>query len=86
MSGGLGGIGTLLAWVALPRMNAEIVTERARALPDLYAPFRNYTVVVLIIGYAATIWGTAGLRQWIVLFLCSARRTRVTLRRRIGAC
>jgi hypothetical protein len=31
-------------------------------------------VLVLIVGYTATIWGTAGLRQWIVVFLafCAA--------------
>jgi hypothetical protein len=26
-------------------------------------------VLALIVGYTATIWGTAGLRQWIVVFL-----------------
>ena len=29
----------------------------------------NRDALVLIIGYATTIWGTAGLRQWIVVFL-----------------
>ena len=31
--------------------------------------FDNRDVLVLTIGYTATIWGTAGLRQWIVVFL-----------------
>ena len=38
--------------------------------------FANRDVLALIVGYAATIWGTAGLRQWIVVFLgfCVANR------------
>jgi predicted MFS family arabinose efflux permease len=69
VSGALGGIGVLLAWAALPRMNAKPPTEWPRAMPDLFRVFGNRDVLVLIIGYAATIWGTAGLRQWIVVFL-----------------
>ena len=69
VSGGLGGFGLLLAWAALPRMSAQTPIERAQALPDPSRVFGNLTVLVLIVGYAATIWGTAGLRQWIVVFL-----------------
>jgi hypothetical protein len=38
--------------------------------------FDNRDVLVLTIGYTATIWGTAGLRQWIVVFLafCAAHQ------------
>jgi predicted MFS family arabinose efflux permease len=68
-SGLLGSIGVLLAWVALPRMNAESATERLRAMPDLRRAFGNGDVPALIAGYSAAIWGTAGLRQWIVVFL-----------------
>src|SRR5258708_32317895 len=34
----------------------------------------NRDALVLIFGYAAAIWGSAGLRQWIVVFLafCAA--------------
>jgi hypothetical protein len=31
--------------------------------------FGNRNVLALTVGYTATIWGTAGLRQWIVVFL-----------------
>ena len=67
VGGALGGIGVLLAWVALPR-NAE-PPERPGAMPDFRRVFANRDVLALIIGYATTIWGTAGLRQWIVVFL-----------------
>jgi predicted MFS family arabinose efflux permease len=69
MGGALGGIGVLLAWAALPRMNAERPTERPRTMLDFRGVFGNRDVLVLIVGYAATIWGTVGLRQWIVVFL-----------------
>lgn len=68
-SGALGVIGVLLAWVALPRLNAEIPTERVRAIPNLRRVLGNRDVLMLTVGYTATIWGTAGLRQWIVVFL-----------------
>ena len=69
MSGALGVIGVLLAWAALPRMNAESSTEQLRAMPNFRRVFGNRDVRALIVGYTATIWGTAGLRQWIVVFL-----------------
>jgi predicted MFS family arabinose efflux permease len=69
VGGVLGGIGVLLAWATLPRTNAEPPTEWPRALPDFRRVFSNRDVLVLTVGYAATIWGSAGLRQWIVVFL-----------------
>ncbi len=69
VGGVLGGIGVLLAWAGLPRMKLETPTERVRAMPGLGRTLGDPGVLVLIIGYAATIWGTAGLRQWIVVFL-----------------
>ena len=69
VSGALGGVGVLLAWAALPHGNAETPPERAWTMPDFRPAFRNRDVLVLIVGYAATIWGTTGLRQWIVVFL-----------------
>jgi predicted MFS family arabinose efflux permease len=69
VGGALGGIGVLLAWAALPRMNAERPTELPQVMPDFRGVFGNRDVLVLIVGYAATIWGTVGLRQWIVVFL-----------------
>jgi predicted MFS family arabinose efflux permease len=69
VSGALGIIGVLLAWAALPRMSAQCASERRRAMPNFRRVFGNRDVAVLIVGYAATIWGTTGLRQWIVVFL-----------------
>jgi predicted MFS family arabinose efflux permease len=69
VSGALGFVGVLIAWAALPRTSAEAATERLRAMPNFRRVFGNRDVVALIVGYTATIWGTAGLRQWIVVFL-----------------
>jgi len=69
VSGVLGVIGVLLAWAALPRMSPETPTERLRAIPNFGRVLANRDILVLIVGYTATIWGTAGLRQWIVVFL-----------------
>jgi predicted MFS family arabinose efflux permease len=76
VSGALGVIGVLLAWTALPHMNTENPVERTRAMPNFHGVLANCDVLVLTIGYTATIWGTAGLRQWIVVFLafCVARQ------------
>jgi len=74
VSGVLGVIGALLAWAALPRVNTEPHAERPRGVPKFHRMLGNRDVLVLTIGYTATIWGTAGLRQWIVVFLafCAA--------------
>jgi predicted MFS family arabinose efflux permease len=69
VSGALGVIGVLLAWAALPHMNTESPAKRSRAMPDFRRVFDSRDVLVLTVGYTATIWGTAGLRQWIVVFL-----------------
>jgi len=69
VSGVLGIIGALLAWTALPPVNADRSIEPPRAMPDLRRVFGHRDVLMLIIGYTATIWGTTGLRQWIVVFL-----------------
>ena len=68
IAGILGAAGVLIAWAALPR--AEIA-RRANAQPRLTLSFAsvNRDVLVLIVGYAAAIWGCVGLRQWIVVFL-----------------
>jgi predicted MFS family arabinose efflux permease len=69
VSGALGVIGVLLAWAALPHINIEGPAERRRAIPNFRRVFGHRDVLMLIVGYTATIWGTAGLRQWIVVFL-----------------
>jgi predicted MFS family arabinose efflux permease len=76
VSGALAVIGVLLAWNALPRTNTEQPSERPRGIPSFYPVFRNRDVLVLTIGYTATIWGTVGLRHWIVVFLtfCAANQ------------
>jgi predicted MFS family arabinose efflux permease len=73
LAGLLGTIGTVIAWAALPQTEIE-PAEPSRPLPDLRPVFRNRDACVLIVGYAATIWGSIGLRQWIVAFLvyCAA--------------
>jgi predicted MFS family arabinose efflux permease len=69
VSGALGILGVLLAWAALPRIDTESPNERFSAVPDFRRVFGNRDVLVLIVGYTTTIWRTAGLRQWIVVFL-----------------
>ena len=87
VSGALGIVGVLLAWAALPRMNTETPTERLRAMPNFRRVFGNRDVLALTVGYTATIWGTAGLRQWIVVFLALLRgEPGAVVRRRAGAC
>ena len=59
--------GMLMAWAALPR--SSIVLFKQRPQFPIRAVIRNRDVLVLIFAYAAVIWGSAGLRQWIVVFL-----------------
>jgi predicted MFS family arabinose efflux permease len=86
VSGGLSGIGVLLAWGALPRMSTEPPAERPRGLPRFHRVFQNRDVLALTLGYTATIWGTAGLRQWIVVFLTFCVANQGGVRLRTGAC
>jgi len=78
LAGVLGVAGAALAWAALPRTVlprlAPPVGARARLLPDPRPVFGNRDALVLVWLYAATIWGSAGVRQWIVVFLvfCAA--------------
>jgi predicted MFS family arabinose efflux permease len=69
VSGALGIVGALLFCAALPHMSPEPPTERFRAMPNVRQAFGNPDLLALIVGYTATIWGTTGLRQWIVVFL-----------------
>jgi len=68
VAGALGIAGVLLAWAALPRAQAGLA-EPPRTVFDPRPVLADRDALVLIAGYAATIWGTAGLRQWIVVFL-----------------
>jgi predicted MFS family arabinose efflux permease len=59
--------GFVIAWAMLPR--ATVGLPRAKPFFPLRAVLQNRNAVILIVAYAATIWGAVGLRQWIVVFL-----------------
>jgi predicted MFS family arabinose efflux permease len=65
--------GVVIAWAALPRADPG-VSKEPRPVLDIRPVLGNRDALVLIFGYAAAIWGSAGLRQWIVVFLafCAA--------------
>jgi predicted MFS family arabinose efflux permease len=65
--------GVLIAWAALPRADPG-VAKQPRPVLDIRPVLSNRDALVLIFGYAAAIWGSVGLRQWIVVFLafCAA--------------
>jgi predicted MFS family arabinose efflux permease len=64
----LGVAGVLIAWAALPRKDAASDAD-PQPLLDFRPVLANRDALILIVGYAATIWGCVGLRQWIVVFL-----------------
>jgi predicted MFS family arabinose efflux permease len=78
LAGILSTAGVVIAWAALPRADPEIAKE-PRPVLDIRPVLGNRDALVLIFGYAAAIWGSAGLRQWIVVFLafCAADQTGV---------
>jgi predicted MFS family arabinose efflux permease len=67
--------GAALAWAALPSGDPETAAVRP-ALFDFRPVLADRDVMMLMVGYAAAIAGSAGLRQWIVAFLafCAADR------------
>lgn len=68
LAGILGAAGVAIAWKALPRPAAGAAST-PRRMPGFRPVFGNRDALVLIFAYAAAIWGSAGLRQWIVVFL-----------------
>jgi predicted MFS family arabinose efflux permease len=68
VAGLLSTTGIVIAWVALPR-RVPAGDADPQPLFNLRPIFANRDALVLIIGYAAAIWGCVGLRQWIVVFL-----------------
>ena len=68
-------VGFAIAWMTMPRPDAR--PSPAETFFPLRAVLRNRDAVILIIAYAATIWGAVGLRQWVVVFLgfCAGRPT-----------
>jgi predicted MFS family arabinose efflux permease len=67
VSGALGAVSVLIAWAALPRDSRH--EQDTRPLLDFRPVLANRDALLLIIGYAAVIWGCVGLRQWIIVFL-----------------
>ena len=68
VAGLLGTTGVLIAWTALPRGDSAREAN-PQPLLNMGPVFANRDALVLIVGYAAAIWGCVGLRQWIVVFL-----------------
>ena len=68
VAGILGAAGVLIAWAALPGGDTG-GEDDPQPLLDFRPVLANRNVLVLIVGYAAAIWGCVGLRQWIVVFL-----------------
>ena len=78
VAGMLAVVGVLIAWAVLPHGDSGR-EEDTRPRLDFRPVFANRDALVLIIGYAAAIWGCVGLRQWIVVFLtfCAGDRAAV---------
>ncbi len=68
IAGLLGAAGALIAWTALPRGESASDTKPL-PLFNLRPVLVNRDALILIVGYAAAIWGCVGLRQWIIVFL-----------------
>jgi predicted MFS family arabinose efflux permease len=66
--GMLGTASVLIAWAALPRGDSG-GEQDPQPLLNFRPVLANRDALILIIGYAAAIWGCVGLRQWIVVFL-----------------
>ena len=68
IAGILGAAGVLIAGRTLPGGDSKGYVC-AQPLLDFRPVLANRDALVLIVGYAAAIWGCVGLRQWIVVFL-----------------
>jgi len=60
--------GLVIAWATLPRPTVR-TSPRRRTVATFRTIVENRDALIVIVAYAATIWGTSGLRQWIVVFL-----------------
>jgi len=69
VAGILSTAGFVIAWAALSRADPGLTNEQTPPTLDIRPVFGNRDALVLIVGYAAAIWGSIGLRQWIVVFL-----------------
>jgi MFS transporter len=79
LAGILSTAGVVIAWAALPPADPQLA-KVPRPVLDIRPVLGNRDALVLIFGYAAAIWGSAGLRQWIVVFLafCAADQAGVS--------
>ena len=79
LAGVLSAAGVVIAWAVMPRTENASGPKKPPPLLEFRPVFANRDALILIIGYAATIWGSVGLRQWIVVFLtfCAADQASV---------
>lgn len=68
LAGILSTAGVFIAWTVLPRADSGSEAD-PQPLLNFRPVLANRDALVLIIGYAAAIWGCVGLRQWILVFL-----------------
>jgi predicted MFS family arabinose efflux permease len=71
--------GVLIAWAVMPRTEDAGRATESPPLLEFRPILANRDALVLIVGYAAAIWGSVGLRQWIIVFLtfCAAGQASV---------
>jgi MFS family permease len=67
-------VALVLAWIGLPRETAR-PPRQAGPLLQLGPVFRNRPAMAYVLAYCAVVWGVAGLRNWIVVFLGFAAAT-----------
>jgi len=79
LAGILSAAGVLIAWAVMPRTENASEAKEPHPLLEFRPVLPNRDALVLIVGYAAAIWGSVGLRQWIVVFLafCAADQASV---------
>jgi len=80
LAGILSAAGVLIAWVVMPRTEDAGRAKEPQSLVEFRPALANPDALFLIVGYAAAIWGSVGLRQWIVVFLtfCAADQASVS--------
>jgi predicted MFS family arabinose efflux permease len=69
LAGILGAVGVFIAWAVMPATEDASKARKPQPLLEFRPVLANRDALVLIVGYAAAIWGSVGLRQWIVVFL-----------------
>ena len=74
LAGILGAAGVFIASAMMPRTEDASKGREPHPRLELRPVLANRDALVLIVGYAAAIWSSVGLRQWIVVFLtfCAA--------------